>query len=100
MNAATVDSTNTLPAGSAAQASVSVVGDTLHFDFQIPEGLTGAQGSQGEVSQAALDAAIAGTSANSNGVGALGQMADASYIQPQMQALIEKVDQLIQSLRR
>ena len=100
VNAATVDTTTTLPPGSPAQASVSVIDSTLHFAFQIPEGPTGAQGSQGEVSQAALDAAILGTSANSNWVGTYGQMADASYSQPQMQALIDKVDQLIQALRR
>ena len=100
LDSAQVDSTTTLPPGTPAQASVSVLASTLHFEFQIPEGATGPQGSQGEVSQAALDAAILGTSSNSNGVGTLGQPADASYSQPQMQALMDKVDELIQALRR
>ncbi len=42
----------------------------------------------------------AGTSNNSNGVGTLGQGADSSYNQSQMQDLINKVDELINALRR
>jgi hypothetical protein len=37
---------------------------------------------------------------NSNGVGTLGQGADGSYNQSQMQDLINKVDELINALRR
>ena len=47
VNAATVDSTTTLPAGSPAVAGVSVVGDTLHFTFQLPQGMDGTNGSNG-----------------------------------------------------
>ena len=47
-----------------------------------------------------LNNAIAGTSNNSNGVGTLGQGADGSYNQTQMQDLINKVDELINALRR
>ena len=120
VNAAVVDGTNTLPAGSPAQASVSVIGSTLHFTFEIPQGTDGTNGSNGsdgamgpqgnpgsdgaigpqgpqgpqgdpcgppgpqgppgndgmqgppgEGTQAALDAAILGTSANTNAVGTL-----------------------------
>jgi hypothetical protein len=44
LNAAQVDSTSTLPQGSPANASVSVIGNTLHFTFEIPQGQDGAQG--------------------------------------------------------
>ena len=44
LNAAQVDSISTLPQGSPAAASVSVIGNTLHFTFEIPQGQDGAQG--------------------------------------------------------
>ena len=44
VTAAQVDSTNTLPQGSPANASVSVIGNTLHFTFDIPQGQDGPQG--------------------------------------------------------
>jgi len=69
-----------------------------------PEGPTGPVGPPGEVTTAALDAAMAdvtaGTSNNSNAVAMLGETADISYNQPQMQALMNKMDELINALRR
>ena len=47
VTAVQVDSTNTLPPGSPANASVSVVGNTLHFSFDLPQGNDGAAGSDG-----------------------------------------------------
>ena len=47
INAAQVDSTNTLPPSTPANASVSVVGNTLHFTFEIPQGQEGPMGQQG-----------------------------------------------------
>ncbi len=44
---AQVDSTTTLPAGTPATASVSVVGNTLHFSFALPAGQDGSQGADG-----------------------------------------------------
>ncbi len=44
--------------------------------------------------------AISGTSNNSNGVATLGQAADGSYNQNQMQVLLDKLDELINALRR
>ena len=44
--------------------------------------------------------ALAQTSNNSNGVGTLGMSADGSYNQTQMQDLINKLDELINALRR
>ena len=41
LNAAQIDGVTTLPAGDPAEASVSVVGNTLHFTFAIPQGSQG-----------------------------------------------------------
>lgn len=48
----------------------------------------------------AIANALAQTSNNSNGVSTLGQGADGNYNQQQMQDLINKVDELINALRR
>ncbi len=48
LTAAQVDSTNTLPQGSPANASVSVIGNTLHFTFEIPRGQEGLPGQAGQ----------------------------------------------------
>ncbi|MBE7493360.1 MAG: hypothetical protein HS117_00285 [Verrucomicrobiaceae bacterium] len=97
---ATVDAVNSLPPGSPATVSVTLTGTTLHFTFGIPEGQTGPQGIPGEVTQTALDAAISGTSSNSNGVSLLSQSAFSYYDQTQMQDVLNKVDELITALRR
>ena len=47
-----------------------------------------------------LNNAIAGTSNNSNSVGTLGQGAGGSYNQSQMQDVLNKLDELINALRR
>ena len=47
-----------------------------------------------------LENAIASTSNNSNNVSTLGQGADASYNQQQMQDVLNKLDELINALRR
>ncbi len=49
---------------------------------------------------AAQYAAIAASSSNSNAVATLGQFADGGYSQSQMQDVINKLDELIQALRR
>ena len=140
VNTATVDSTNTLPSGSPAQASVSVIGSTLHFTFDLPQGSDGTNGSNGsdgaigpqgpqgpqgdpggppgpvgpqgndgpqgpqgppgEVTQAVLDAAILGTSANSNGVSTLGMVVSDPPTRSEVQTLADKLDELINALRR
>ena len=47
-----------------------------------------------------LNAAIAGTSNNSNGVNTLAQGANVNYDQNQMQAVLDKLDELLNALRR
>ncbi len=101
ITSAVVDAVNTLPAGDAATVDVSVVGGVLHLSFGIPEGQSGPPG---EVTQEELDNAIANTLAltsnNSNAVAMMGESADTSYNQPQMQNLLNKMDELINALRR
>jgi hypothetical protein len=52
------------------------------------------------VSQAQLNNAISGTSNNTNSISTLGQVADGSYNPTQIQDLMNKIDELINALRR
>jgi hypothetical protein len=97
ITSAAVDAVNTLPAGDPAAVSVSVIGDVLHLTFGIPQGQSGLPG---EVTLADMNAAIATTSSNSNAVVNLSELAEGSYNQTQMQNVINKVDELINALRR
>ena len=103
---AIVDSVTTLDPGNPATVGVSFDGSNVRFTFAIPRGNDGSNGSDGsqgppgEISQAQLDSAISGTSANTNGVSTLGQSADGSYNQQQIQDLMNKMDELINALRR
>jgi hypothetical protein len=121
ITAAQVDATNTVPPGDPAAVALSVAGGTLHFTFNIPQGANGAdgingssgsdggegppgpegpQGVPGEVTLQQLNDAIAGTSANSNGVSTLGLVASSPPTQNEMQSLGDKLDELINALRR
>jgi hypothetical protein len=97
ITSAAVDAVNTLPAGDPAEVAVSVVGGLLHLTFGIPMGQSGPPG---EVSLADMNAAIATTSSNSNAVTNFNELAEGTYNQTQMQNLINKVDELINALRR
>jgi hypothetical protein len=55
---------------------------------------------QTRATQAALAAALASTSNNTNGVATLGQSADSNYNQSQIQDILNKLDELITALRR
>ena len=83
---AVVDGVSTLNPGDSATVGASFDGTNVHLTFAIPRGADGIpgpqgndgpqgpdgpQGATGEVSNAALAAALAGTSANTNGVGTL-----------------------------
>lgn len=48
----------------------------------------------------ALSTALAASSNNSNAVSTLAQGADSSYNQSQMQTVLDKIDELINALRR
>ena len=100
---AVVDAVNTLPAGSPAQVSASVSGGVLHLSFGLPTGDTGAPGPQGDpgpVNFGDLASAIQTTSTNSNGVSTLSQQADGFYNSSQLQQVMDKLDELINALRR
>jgi hypothetical protein len=94
---AQVDAVNTLPPGDPATVAASVIGDVLHLTFGIPQGQSGLPG---EVTLADMNAAIATTSSNSNSVTNFNELAEGTYNQTQMQNLINKVDELINALRR
>ena len=71
---AIVDAVTTLAPGTPATVSVNFDGTNVHFTFGIPTGDTGGQGipgTPGEVTNAALATAIAGTSSNTNAVATL-----------------------------
>lgn len=114
--ASIVDGVNTLNPGDPATVTTSFDGTSAHFLFGIPRGAAGAdgaggptgpqgndgaQGPPGEVTNAALTAAIAGTSANTNAVATM----DVSFINdPPTLADLEmvraKINELITALRR
>ena len=88
---AQVDGMNTLPPGNPASVSLSVVGNTLHFTFDIPQGgVTNADMNN------AIANAISGTSNNTNGVSTL----DTGFADPDMEALRQKVNEMILNGRR
>jgi hypothetical protein len=110
VTAAQVDSVSTLPAGSPASVNVSVTGNTLHFTFELPQGQEGApgqegpQGIPGEVSQTDLSNGLQNTlmqtSANTNTVNIMPFGAPADYQPLVFQEVINKVNELINALRR
>ena len=90
---ALVNAVNTLAPGSAATVGVSFDGTNVHLTFGIP---AGAAGADGEVTNAALAAAIAGTSNNSNAVATL----DTPFADPDAESLRQKLNELILAQRR
>lgn len=75
---AVIDGVSTLPAGSAATVNVTFDGTNVRFTFGIPAGFDGApgiNGTDGEVTNAAMaaaiDNAVSGTSNNTNSVATL-----------------------------
>ena len=124
IGSATVDAVNTVPPGDPANVSVSVIGSTLHFTFDVPAGQPGAdgaegppgsaggdgmpgepgpegpQGQAGEVTLQQLNDAIANTSANSDGVSTLDLFPSDPPTQAEMQDVVNKINELIEALRR
>ena len=105
VSGAVVDTTTTGSPGSPAAVSVSLAGGVLHFTFDVPQGQ---QGPTGEVSQsqlsndlvntqnAAVNTVLPLTSANSNAVSPLG-VSSGDFT---MQTVIDKLNELINALRR
>jgi hypothetical protein len=97
ITAAQVVSVNTLPPGDPASVGVSISGSTLQFTFDIP---AGESGPPGEVTSGQLTDAINTTAQNPSGVQPLNEGANPNYSDTQMQALINKVDELLAALIR
>ena len=93
---ALIGNVTTLNPGENAWVTVSFDGTNVQFFFGIPRGIDGASG----LTQQQLDNAILGTSRNSNNVSQLTQGADSDYNPIQMQTVLNKIDELINSLRR
>ena len=119
---AIVDGVNTLPPGNPASVGVSFDGANVHYTFNIPRGNDGIQGQPGAIQQADLDnlssnlttafnqsdgnlqnnlnAAITGTSSNSNGVALLNLTVSDPPQQNEVQSIVDKLNELINALRR
>jgi hypothetical protein len=99
---AIVDGVTTLDPGQAATVQTSFDGSNVRFTFGIPRGSDGTNGSDGsqgppgDISQAQLDSAISGTSANTNSVSTL----DTGFADPDMEALRLKLNEMILNGRR
>src|SRR5436853_622119 len=95
---AVIDLIQSIPAGPqgppGADESPGPQGD------QGTAGPQGATGAPGEVSNAQLQSAITGTSSNSNAVSLLNLSVSDPPTQAEVQALANKLDELIQALRR
>ena len=103
VTAAVVDAVTTVAPGTPAGVTASVVGNTLHLTFAIPQGADGtpgAAGAAGDVNSAQLAAAIAGTSSNSNAVANLGMAVSDPPTQAELQAVLGKLNEVITALRR
>ncbi len=94
---AVVDGVTTLNPGEAATVQTVFDGTNVRFTFGLPRGSDGAPG---EVTQAQLDTAIAGTSANTNAISTLGITVSDPPTQSEMQAIANKLDELILNGRR
>jgi len=94
---AIVDAVNTLPAGDPAAVSVSFDGTNVHFTFSIPQGLGGPPG---EVTAAQLNSAFATTAQNPSGVSPLALIPDPSYNPTQIQQMADKLDELLNAIKR
>lgn len=92
-----IDEVTTLPPGTPATASASMTGSKLHLSFGLPAGNDGPEGPQGndgndgEVTNMALNLAIAGTARNPIGVATL----DTPYGDPASAELRTKLNELI-----
>jgi hypothetical protein len=99
---AVVDGVTTLDPGQQATVQTSFDGSNVRFTFGIPRGSDGSNGSDGsqgppgDISQAQLDSAISGTSANTNGVSTL----DTGFADPDMEAMRQKLNEMILNGRR
>lgn len=96
---AVVDGVATLEPGEPATVDATFDGTDVRFSFGIPRGNDGAEGPSGppgEITQAQLDAAIEGTSPNTNAISTL----DSTFADPDLESVREKLNELILNGRR
>lgn len=96
LDSAVIDSVNTLPAGTPAEVSVTVTGNTLHFTFGIP---SGEPGPPGEVTTEQLTEGLDTRAYAVYHVPALAMTADGEYSSAQLQDIIYKIDELLNALK-
>jgi len=80
--------------------TVEMSDGSAYGPFPMPAGPAGPQGQPGEVSAADLSFAFGATSANTNGVQLLGLTVSDPPTQSEMQAIANKMDELIAAMRR
>ena len=103
---AVVDGVTTLDPGSAAMVTVSFDGTNVRFTFGVPRGSdggtgsTGPQGPSGEVTLQQLNDALLTCSANTNGVATLELTVSDPPTQMEVQALVNKVNEMLLAQRR
>jgi hypothetical protein len=97
---AVVDGVTTLPAGDDATVDVSFDGTNVHFSFGIPQGQEGPAGTPGEVTQAALDAAIGGTAQNPTSITPLSLSISDPPTQAEVQSIVDAYNALLTTLQR
>lgn len=101
---AVIDSVTTLPPGTNATVSVVFDGSNVRFTFGIPAGFNGnngADGAPGEVTNAQLASAIAGTSGNSNAVSTLDTpFTNEPATSADLELMRAKYNELVLALRR
>ncbi len=92
-----IGSVTTGTPGSPAGAQVNVFGNNVELSFTIPAGETGAPG---EVSNATLAGEISGTARNPNSVAPIPFTVSNPPTQAELQAVVDKLNELIGSLQR
>jgi len=90
----------TLNPGEEATVTVSFDGSNVPFAYGIPRGADGADGPPGEVTQAVLDAAIAGTAQNPSGIAPLALTISDPPTQGEVQAIMDAYNALLAALQR
>ncbi len=92
-----IGSVTTGTPGSPAGAQVNVFGNNVELSFTIPAGDTGAPG---EVSNSTLASEISGTARNPNSVAPIPFTVNNPPTQAELQAVVDKLNELIASLQR
>lgn len=101
VDAAQIDSVQTLPPGQPAAVSVSVSDNTLHFTFSIPRGYPGEPGEPGppgEVTEQQLVDAMNTRAHSISGLSPLELNPDPYYNSDQIEEIVNKVNELIFTL--